>query len=1740
MAEKAKQPEPTKPAASGPLGSATYEIIRQRLNTQTGILRERMGALDARRQDVFGSVESKLLRADRVNTAHNCIPKDMVQWGDGRFLFGFNIRFGLKKDTALGDVFGIYLREEESFREDALTPLEQKAFLSDFQRIHTVYEKTTFSKFSLIDGHLYMVFLTGSSASDIAVFKWAVDGENLRYIDGRAEAEYRRVGFPPQHNFRWSTPDRESYRYGDFPHISIEERVFVECVGGTLTIKVEDNTKRGEGIYSEPVDDKRQKVDDADIAYAILGHLILLKIRPYKEQAFRYLVFNEKTQAVIRVDSIGQSCAALPEDHGIIFPDGYYLGTGELKLFGSKVGDHTLERIVHAPNGEDSLYVFYSLTTGEYVLLPYRLIAQKVEERITCHGFSLFPNGHLVLFRADNEPQKHHMIQLRQTPFYQPGFEPAGKREAFLYQVGNREVVRCLAECNEILTLAGKDHPYAELYTDLVTRCTGILDGYPWLSSEEGFKVDEGLRDLREASSRAVDEFDKVLRLQRDAVGKVQEIQKRTTGRFQEIRRASFKSLDDFVGNLAALRALTGELISLREVRYIDVASLEDLGKQVAEETGRLSEACVTYLLKPEALEPYRVAAAGQLTAAESVTKVSDAKSIEAGVSQTSADLEMLIEIVNSLKIGDATETTRIIDGITAVYTTLNQVRGALKNRLHTLVAAEGAAQFSAQMKLLGQSAASYLDLCDTPAKCEEYLNRISVQIEEMEGAFADFDEFIVQISDRRTELYEAFEQRKVAIIEARNKRASALMTAADRILKVVGNRLAAFKAMEEIHTYLASDMMISKVRETAVQLLELGDSVKSDDLTTRLKSLGQDAVRQLKDRQELFKSGPGVIQLGRHAFNVNTQPLDLTVVHREGEQFIHLTGTRYFDPITSPEFLATREVWDQEFVSENRIVYRAETLASHLLRSLEAGPERPLSELAAMTDAERLTLIQEFMAGRYEEGYIRGIHDLDGAQIFDALLTAHLGLGMARYRPQSRALAVIFWLKFCDSELRAVWEARLKGFAERNRIFPGDPTQRDYIDSLCVLLSDFATSTKSASPGLAAEAAEYLFLEITAGEAYVCAREADELVAAFRQHLVSKGGEAAFRDAMESLAAHPLSQFEMIRDWLRGFLIENATSAAYLEEAAAVIFCGDLLNRKVVTAATRKALEGFKGAHPRITSGTYSFDYLDLRERLDRFEKNVVPQFRDYHSRKQALIEKERAALRLKEFVPKVLTSFVRNQLIDHVYLPLVGDNLAKQIGTAGDSKRTDRSGLLLLVSPPGYGKTTLLEYLASRLGIVFVKINGPAIGFATTSLDPEEAPNAAAREEIQKLNLSLEMGDNVMICVDDIQHCHAEFLQKFISLCDAQRKIEGVWRGRSQTYDLRGRKVVVVMAGNPYTETGQKFRMPDMLANRADTYNLGDIIGGNDAWFKASYIENAVTSNAVLAPLANRSQKDIRTFLKMTETGERDTSAFEASYSSQEVEEVLSVLKKLIIVREVILAVNQEYIRSAAQADEFRTEPPFKLQGSYRNMNRLAEKIVAIMNDQEVQALILDHYRNESQTLTTDTEANLLKLRELLKILTPEESTRWEDIKRTFQRNQLTQSHGDSDPVGRVVGQLSAFGAGLDSIQRTLATGVEAASESHTADSAGRMRSVIHELEMVHATMASLRDMALQQRDYLQNASEQLALRAKQGVIEFEMTDEMLTNEKEFLDRFQQMLAERDAKPAEPKEAGKKSSPQ
>jgi hypothetical protein len=289
------------------------------------------------------------------------------------------------------------------------------------------------------------------------------------------------------------------------------------------------------------------------------------------------------------------------------------------------------------------------------------------------------------------------------------------------------------------------------------------------------------------------------------------------------------------------------------------------------------------------------------------------------------------------------------------------------------------------------------------------------------------------------------------------------------------------------------------------------------------------------------------------------------------------------------------------------------------------------------------------------------------------------------------------------------------------------------------------------------------------------------------------------------------------------------------------------------------------------------------------------------------------------------------------------------------------------------------------------------------------------------------------VMLYLDDIQHTSPEFLQKFVSLCDAQRKIEGVWRGQPRTYDLRGKKFCVVMAGNPYTESGETFRIPDMLANRADVYNLGEVLTGKQDAFALSFLENALTSHATTAPLATRDLGDLYKIMRIARGEPVATTELSQGYSPVELAEIVALMRHFFAVQATLLRVNAEYIRSAAQADAFRTEPPFKLQGSYRNMNKVVEKLAAAMTTSEVEAVLDDHYRGEAQTLTTAAEQNLLKLSELRGRLGPDEALRWNQIKVEYVR-QRRMGGGDDDPVTRLVGTLSGLGAELGAIREAL----------------------------------------------------------------------------------------------------------
>ncbi|MDA8021030.1 MAG: DNA repair ATPase [Thermoanaerobaculia bacterium] len=1687
-AAEAELDAPTTPGDAAPTGDriekGAYEILRARLNEQATELKQRAESLNRSRLDLFGGTEMAVVGNERIRTENNCVPRDIVKVGS-RMLFGYNVFLGLRTETKVEDVFTAHRFQAEAEAGSSFEPiapdasdnfLQDDAFRRDFVELYKYYKDATLDQLRLTEeGRLLMVFRTGGGRGDLKVLRWQVspDGE-IRYVDNRGERDHT---FPASHGFEWTETTRDDHVLGRHPHVSILDQVFVETVGGDLTVKVEDNTEDGQGIYRELVDEPHQSLADAEIHFAQVGLLILLKIQPYNERSWRFLVFNTRNHDVERIDAIGQSCQLLPEDHGIIFPGGYYLQSGETKSFEGDVEEMIFKRAIRSPNGEDVLFVFYAPREGRSILLNYNLIRKQVENPIYCHGWAIFDDGRLVLFRStSDEPTRVHPMQIWQTPFVSDEFAAtAPKSGSYLEKVGNADLVRGISDSLSLVRKVTDQEPSVAIYEEIIATATRMKDGFYWLGEEPVGDLKAPLDELQKTADLIVGEFQKVETLRRQARQAVAEATQTVEELFHRLRSESRDRVDHYVQALADLRTERGRLMTLREQRYVDEQAIDGLESRVVERFEELSGNTVDFLLGGEALAPYHREIEGLVGKVEEVKKTSDARPIRDRLDEIGDGLELLTDVVGGLDIDDPTQRTAILEEISEVLASLNRGRAVAEAKRKELLSVEGRAEFGAQFQLFSQSVSGALAMADTPEKCDEQLSKLLLQLEELESRFGEFDDFLDQLATKREDVYEALSSRKQSLVDERQRRAERMMQAAERILDGIRRRASALEDLDALNTYFVSDAMVAKIRDLGQDLRQIGDTVKADELDSRLKSAREEAARSLRDRRDIYEGGDDVLKLGRHRFSVNTRPVDLTMVPRRatrragkgGDEFImafHLTGTDFYQTVDDPEFQDTKPFWDQLVVSETPRVYRGEYLAAEILAAAEE--ERAGLSLDRLRQTARegvegegppgekkgglLVLVREFASERYDEGYERGLHDQDAALILEQLLALYTTAGLLRFAPRPRALATLFWAYFNGAVRRVQWERRAASLQRLRDAFAHSSAIAELKTELAGALSEFLGDHGiTLHPDEAQMVGAYLFEELTHHPVrFTRSAEAERLREKFLSHLDLHESRSAFDEDLRELQDDLRHRWRLAVAWVKAFLDDAADAAREegdesggeietlrpsLEEAVVSLLTETRVDHETSSALGSRQIQGLLGQHARIESREMELRLDEFLARLTAFRTERVPGFREFQERRHELLEFEREHLRLDEYKPKVMSAFVRNQLINDVYLPLIGDNLAKQMGTVGDGKRTDQMGLLLLVSPPGYGKTTLMEYLANRLGLIFVKVNGPALGHGVVSLDPEEAPNATARQEVDKINFALEMANNVLLYLDDIQHTSSELLQKFISLCDAQRRIEGVWNGRTRTYDLKGKRFAVCMAGNPYTESGEKFQIPDMLANRADTYNLGDILEGRDEVFALSYIENSLTSNPTLAPLAGRDLSDVPKLVRMAKTGEIQSDRLSHGYSQVELEEILAVLDKMLKVQSVVLKVNQQYIASAAQDDRFRTEPRFQLQGSYRNMNKMAEKVVAVMNEKELEALIDDHYNGEAQTLTTGAEANLLKLAELRDKLSPEQAERWDQIKRSFARVQA-MGGADDDPAVKLVGQLGLMSDRLSDIDRAI----------------------------------------------------------------------------------------------------------
>ncbi|WP_047468909.1 DNA repair ATPase, partial [Streptomyces sp. M10] len=707
-----------------------------------------------------------------LRTAHPARAADLAALGDV-------LLFGVRDlpDTvtagggpAVGDVFSLHARDGSPLPEDAVPGLlGDPAFRTEFAALHRYYRRARLLRLRRSGQKLLAVFRTGERATDLRVLRWSVAADgSVAFLDARGERDTREPA-PGGAGVEWTPATRDDHVLGRHPYVAVAEGVGVSTVGGHLTVTTgEDATP----AHREPVAEPLQSLADADLAHARVGPLVLLRVRPYKEEEWRHLVVHTPTGAVHRLDASDGAFRRLPDDQGVVHPGGMFLADGTGKNFEDRTGTALeFDRELRSPLGEDVLYAYHAHGLAPGLLLSYNMLRKELAAPLRCTGWARHEDGTLAVLRADDggEPTRVHPVQLWRTPYVADTRAAAYGGEGPLARVGNPDLVRALGACLSLArTAGGATLPTTAVYRALRDDCAAVLDRHPWLGDPELGALHEPLERVRETAGQIIDEFQHVTDLTRQAAQALDEAADEAAALVRRVRGEAPKSADGWVASLTALRRAHGRILATKELRYADPGRADRLAEELGEETAAAARRAVSHLARPDAFAAHHQDAARLTEEAEALATAAEAAPLTRALDEHTERLTTVSEVVAGIDISDATVRTGILEAVAEVLGAVNRARATLAARRRALAETEGRAEFGAELALLAQATTAALAAADTPESCAGQLAALLLRVEDLESRFAAQDTFLDELAARREEIHEAFTTRGQTLADAR------------------------------------------------------------------------------------------------------------------------------------------------------------------------------------------------------------------------------------------------------------------------------------------------------------------------------------------------------------------------------------------------------------------------------------------------------------------------------------------------------------------------------------------------------------------------------------------------------------------------------------------------------------------------------------------------------------------------------------------------------------------------------------------------------------------------------------------------------------------------------------------------------------------------------------------------------------------------------------------------------------
>jgi hypothetical protein len=459
---------------------------------------------------------------------------------------------------------------------------------------------------------------------------------------------------------------------------------------------------------------------------------------------------------------------------------------------------------------------------------------------------------------------------------------------------------------------------------------------------------------------------------------------------------------------------------------------------------------------------------------------------------------------------------------------------------------------------------------------------------------------------------------------------------------------------------------MVHRIRGIADELRAMGETVRSEEVQSRLKAIQDESVRLQRDRKELLVDGANVIQLGRHRFAVNPQPIELTMVVRDDCWQLHITGTRFYSPVADPRLDNARDLWNQTLVSETDSIYRGEYLAYQLWRSLKSSQPTSLQEFQSWSEERQLQWLREQSLQRIREGYARGVHDQDAHVILRRLIASESELGLLRYDASLRSRVWFAWHYLIPEADRKAVQQWAESLAQIESIFPQNKATQACLGELRRLLqrsqrtkarvssssSSLTDSAKQVNQVVKQYKEKYFAFDPGVGSEYPLEQMRTRWTSQDREGWSwSKAADHAASELwlrLDDLARQSTSRlfennrhdprrlwdlaFELVKSY---FGARNTQSEPRPDESEVacrlidgVLHHKSLFNHedssesRIDSASAVGKLDSLAGVHPRIQSGRLEFNFHDFQKRLNHHRQTVEPRFEGLLAAKQTILK--------------------------------------------------------------------------------------------------------------------------------------------------------------------------------------------------------------------------------------------------------------------------------------------------------------------------------------------------------------------------------------------------------------------------------------------------------------------------------------------------------------------------------------